>query len=77
MKHFYLFVIASLLSMFLFAQCSVNVNDTLLCHPGDNIIISPNISGYCKTLTYEVNTIPINEYNLSQHFSLFMTDDDV
>ena len=63
--------------MFLFAQCSVNVNDTLLCHPGDNIIISPNISGYCKTLTYEVNTIPFHEYNLSQPFSLFMTDDDV
>ena len=77
MKHIYLFVIASLLSIFSFAQCSVNVNDTLLCHPGDAMFISPDVSGYCKTLNYEVSTIPFQEYTLLQPYSVFMTDDDV
>ena len=60
-----------------FAQCFVNVNDTLLCHPGDAIFISPNITGNCKTLSYQVNTIPFQEYTLSQPYSIFITDDDV
>ncbi len=63
--------------MFSFAQCSVNVNDTLLCHPGEAMLIFPDVSGYCKTLNYEVSTIPFQEYTLSQPYSVFMTDDDV
>ncbi|MBJ10139.1 MAG: hypothetical protein CMP66_01590 [Flavobacteriales bacterium] len=77
MKYIHPFVIVSFLSMFSFAQCIVNVNDTLLCHPGDPMFISPNISGNCKTLSYEINTIPFQEYTLSQPYSIFMTDDDV
>ena len=65
------------MSIFSFAQCSVNVNDTLLCHPGDAMFISPDVSGYCKTLNYEVSTIPFQEYTLLQPYSVFMTDDDV
>lgn len=77
MKHIYSFVIASLFSVFSFAQCSVNVNDTLLCHAGETIQISSNVSGYCKTLNYEVSTIAFNEYSLVQPYSFPMSDDDV
>tara|TARA_B100000900_G_scaffold405715_1_gene415706 strand:+ start:2414 stop:3760 length:1347 start_codon:yes stop_codon:yes gene_type:complete len=77
MKRIWLFLIASFLSKSSFTQCTVNVNDTLLCHPGDTIFISPDVSGYCKTLNYVVNAIPFQEYTLSQPYSVFMTDDDV
>ena len=52
----------------------VNVNDTLLCHPGD-LFLSLNITGNCKTY-YQVNTIPFQEYLVTTIF-YFITDDDV
>ena len=77
MKYIYSFVITSFLSISSFAQCIVNVNDTLLCNPGEAIFISPNVSDNCKTLSYQINSIPFQEYTLSQPYSVFMTDDDV
>ena len=77
MKHIYLTVFASFICVLSSAQCILNVNDTLSCHPGNPIQISADITGYCKTLNYEINSISFQEYTLSQPSSVFLIDDDV
>ena len=77
MKRFYLYLITGFIYLHSSAQCTLNINDTLSCKSGDPIQIIPDVSGYCKTLNYEIFTIPFQEYNLSQPYTVFMTDDDV
>ena len=77
MKQAYFFLCSFFFFHFCLAQCSVSVNDTLLCTPGDPIQITPTLTSYCKTLNYELNTIPFQEYTLVQANTLNMADDNV
>ena len=77
MKQAYFFLCSFFFFHFCLAQCSVSVNDTLLCNPGDPIQITPTLTSYCKTLNYELNTIPFQEYTLVQAYTLNMADDNV
>lgn len=76
MKHIYLFVIAFLSSVFSFAQCTVSVNDTLLCEP-EEIVLHPEVSGYCITQKYAVQVIPFSPIGLTAPTSVALIDDDV
>ena len=77
MKQVYIFILCILSSIGVLAQCSVSVPDTFVCHYGDELIITPEISGFSVTKTYAIEEIVYQYYILSDTTQVFLFDDDV
>lgn len=77
MKHIYSFLIASFSVFGAFAQCEVVVLDTFVCKYGDELLITPEVTGYASTKTYEIEEIPYQYFLPSDEVEeLFLADDN-
>ena len=77
MKHIYSFLIASFSVFGAFAQCEVVVLDTFVCKYGDELLITPEITGHAPTKTYQIEEIPYQYFLPSDEVEeLFLIDDD-
>lgn len=77
MKQVYIFILCILSSIGALAQCSVSVPDTFVCHYGDELIVTPEVSGHAVTKTYTIEDILYQYYTLSDTTQVFLFDDDV
>lgn len=76
-KYSYTFLSCLLFPFLSFSQCEVILTDTFVCHFGNSITLSPQVTGSSITSTYRIDEIPYAFIEHSNSNFLDLQDDDV